>query len=509
MTKKTSSAIARPELVFATVAGVGCRLADLETRLASELADYGYRVSVVSIGELLASGSDVPDDLSYGDRVLALQAEGDKARSEARDGAMLARMAIERIREVRASLTGDADTPADSHAYIVHQLKHPAEVDLLRRVYGPSFHLVAAHASRERRLQEIQKRIATARADRGNEHRYAVQAMQIVDGDEPEDDEFGQNTRDTYPKADLFVDLEGGAGEKELTRYVRLLFGHPFCTPTPHEYAMYQAYSVSLRSSDFSRQVGAAVVQLSRDQLDAKRFSNADIIAVGMNEVPRAAGGFYWDGVSPDKRDQRLLHDDDDRPSALKEAILSELLTRLHELGHLGDAVPPARLAKELVPRLKGTKLFRIGEFQRMVHAEMAALIDAARRGVAVDGKAMFVTTFPCHNCAKHIIASGLAEVVFLEPYPKSKAKDLHGEEIAVDEGERRSGDVRVRFISFAGIGPRRYEQFFSMALRGRTQGDSLKDWEGKLLTLRPAHIPFFIERAQVAAESDALQKSE
>ena len=42
----------------------------------------------------------------------------------------------------------------------------------------------------------------------------------------------------------------------------------------------------------------------------------------------------------------------------------------------------------------------------------------------------MYVTTFPCHNCAKHIIAAGLERVVYLEPYPKSRAKTLYDEDI-------------------------------------------------------------------------------
>ncbi|MDN3612645.1 hypothetical protein QWZ16_23945 [Vibrio ostreicida] len=29
------------------------------------------------------------------------------------------------------------------------------------------------------------------------------------------------------------------------------------------------------------------------------------------------------------------------------------------------------------------------------------------------------VRLFPCHNCAKHIVASGIKRVVYVEPYPK------------------------------------------------------------------------------------------
>jgi deoxycytidylate deaminase len=35
--------------------------------------------------------------------------------------------------------------------------------------------------------------------------------------------------------------------------------------------------------------------------------------------------------------------------------------------------------------------------------------------------------SFPCHMCARHIIATGLREVVYIEPYPKSVAKAWRG----------------------------------------------------------------------------------
>ena len=65
-------------------------------------------------------------------------------------------------------------------------------------------------------------------------------------------------------------------------------------------------------------------------------------------------------------------------------------------------------------------------EFSRTVHAEMAAIVDAARRGVSVQDCNLYTTTFPCHECAKHIVAAGIRRVVYIEPYPKSQALSLH-----------------------------------------------------------------------------------
>jgi hypothetical protein len=77
----------------------------------------------------------------------------------------------------------------------------------------------------------------------------------------------------------------------------------------------------------------------------------------------------------------------------------------------------------------------------------------------------MFCTTFPCHNCAKHIIAAGIEEVVYVEPYPKSKALDLFPNAISLEKDKEVNGRKLVRFRPFIGVGPRQFFDLFSMAL--------------------------------------------
>ena len=58
----------------------------------------------------------------------------------------------------------------------------------------------------------------------------------------------------------------------------------------------------------------------------------------------------------------------------------------------------------------------------------MEELLFCARNTVDTRRATLYTTTFPCHNCAKHIIAAGIARVVYVEPYPKSKAMEFHGD---------------------------------------------------------------------------------
>ena len=139
----------------------------------------------------------------------------------------------------------------------------------------------------------------------------------MIEIDEKEIDDFGQGTRDTYPKADFFSNLTVSEGY-DVHRFIELFFGHPFHTPQAEECAMYQASAVALRSSDAGRQVGAVIATTSAE---GARLRTADIVAVGANEVPRAGGGYYTDGDSPDYRDQRLFAENVDRARDLKIGV--------------------------------------------------------------------------------------------------------------------------------------------------------------------------------------------
>jgi hypothetical protein len=129
------------------------------------------------------------------------------------------------------------------------------------------------------------------------------------------------------------------------------------------------------------------------------------------------------------------------------------------------------------------------------VHAEMDALMSAGREGVSTIGTRLFVTTFPCHYCARHIVSAGVYEVQFIEPYPKSLALDLHQDAITVDvtrwvppgykeeemneatdseeKAARENARGKVLFRPFVGVAPRLYLRAFekTRALKNKDTG--------------------------------------
>ena len=59
------------------------------------------------------------------------------------------------------------------------------------------------------------------------------------------------------------------------------------------------------------------------------------------------------------------------------------------------------------------------------IHAERAVIAQAAMRGIALEGKSMYVTTFPCNSCAQMIAKAGIKKVFFQEGYSNVLAEEI------------------------------------------------------------------------------------
>jgi len=312
-------------------------------------------------------------------------------------------------------------------------------------------------------------------------------ANELLDKDAGEDERIGQQTRDTFELADAFIRVNEDDRERvtqKIRRIVDLLLSCPFHPPSREEHAMFMAYAAALRSSDLSRQVGAVVANRS-----------GDVVASGANDVPAFDSGTYlplgtgFTGETDDSEGPDYLrgYDSNERE---RNRILAGVITALvpsEALSANADAEARATLIKRFKDRLRGTGILDLTEFGRAVHAEMAALMSCARSGVSSVGGTLYCTTFPCHNCAKHIVAAGIHTVVYVEPYPKSKAKDLHSDSISLpDEDAGKPEERKVKFRAFEGIGPRRFVDLFSLTLgSGRPLRRKQKDADGVRFTWR------------------------
>lgn len=481
----------KPELFFGLVGAVGTDLDRVVSALTKALTVADYQTKSIRLSEMLRAIDKFKNlPIKYTDEYIdSHMTAGDEFRRimERRDGVAL--LGVGNVRDFRASKGKREGETVPNQAYVFRSLKNPGEVESLRTIYGSSFYLIAAYTSLQDRRVSLAKRIARSR-NLFPYDRHFAEVDRLIDRDQEEiGNRNGQNTRDSFHRADLFVDT--GSAEKSgqsIERFVELLLGHPFHTPTREEYGMFHAQAAALRSAELGRQVGAAVATL-----------NGDIITVGCNEVPKAGGGLYWCGDTPDNREFLFGIDGIEEQ---KRNLIAETLRILKEKGWLDeektklstDQLVALAISPENPVLTKDSKIRSLIEFGRAVHGEMAALIDAAKRGVSVDECIMFVTTFPCHLCARHIVAAGISKVIYIEPYAKSLAAELYPDSISVDGDQNK--DRHIPFVPFVGIAPRQYMDLFG--------NDKRKNSDGTIVAFSAKNaLPKFTQEPSVYIESE------
>ena len=57
------------------------------------------------------------------------------------------------------------------------------------------------------------------------------------------------------------------------------------------------------------------------------------------------------------------------------------------------------------------------GHEQATVHAEQNAIADCANRGTSCNGATAYITHYPCANCCKILLASGIKEMKYIKDY--------------------------------------------------------------------------------------------
>ncbi|WP_224240320.1 anti-phage dCTP deaminase [Hyalangium gracile] len=463
-----------PELVIGLVGAIGTDLTAVAKALSTALmAEANYDPRTIRLSSLLHEIEGLETRLSsHGDKHLYYKEHmqaGTELRRKMGCADAMAWLALSALRAERNEML-KAERRSTRRAFILHSLKRREEIESLRKIYGPAFFLLSAYAPRDKRVDKLSRSISESRG-LWRPMELRSEAEDLVRTDERDMGEpMGQDVQRAFPEADVFIDATNPKEmEHSIQRFVRLIFGHPFHTPTRSEWGIFFAKAAAMRSAALGRQVGSAIASPS-----------GELIAVGTNEVPKAGGGLYWEGDEPDGRDFVGGEDTSDRH---KHDLISELLRLLQEKQWLAESyreLDVQKLREWVLHKKTGpwsdSRVMNLIEFMRPVHAEMAALMEAARRGVSVQGGVMYVTTFPCHECARHIIAAGISRVVYIDPYPKSLAAGLYSDSIAL-EGSEGGSTGKVIFSPFVGIAPRRYMEFFELKGERKDQSGSVLAW--------------------------------
>jgi len=370
------------ELVIALVGPVGSGASTTAGELAELLKrEFDYTVDLIKVSEIINEKAELveyepvgPDDL---ERVLKLQQAGSALRERLGED-VLAKSCIERI---HAGRDEDDAAKVRRHCTIIDSLKNPGEVERLRTVYGDLFWLIGVFAPEEVRIA----RLKTATPNNAYLHL-------INDQDYDEGTEHGQSVKDTMSIADMFIRNDASNNvqlQQVLRTFLDRIFEVGVSTPNTDETVMFAAASVAMQSACLSRQVGAVI-----------QNQHGELVGQGANDVPKFDGGLYSSNLPPalDHRcynwKNKICHND-----AEKDLIFEQIAKFARETFKAEDLQVDDFLKRVRKSRIKG-----LIEFSRAVHAEMAAIVSAARDGVGqVRGATLFTTTFPCHNCARHI----------------------------------------------------------------------------------------------------------
>lgn len=436
------------ELVIGLCGPIGSPLHKVATEFARFLEQvYGYECTRIRLSGIIEELRGPVSGPPRFERIQKLIENGNELRREF-GASVLADMVIGKIaleREHAKKSTGSARYESRRRCYIIDSIKNNHELEVLRLVYRDMFYFVGVFAPLHVRQAELEA-----------EGMSLPEVYRLIDRDSGEEIEHGQTVRNTFPKADFFIraGTEASDMSERIQRLLDLILRTKVITPTIAETAMYQAASAAGNSACLSRQVGAAITD-----------KDGEVLAIGWNDVPKFGGGLYNASSArassgSDKRCfnwKGLCHND------IEKDLLTERVVKvLAEAGFLDQAS-----IVRAISALKASPIRALIEFSRSIHAEMHALLSAGHSaGSRLRGAALYCTTYPCHGCARHIVAAGIHAVYYIEPYRKSQAVKLH--EDAITEHEESSGKLRI--LPFDGVSPARFLEFFQMGDTPRKQ---------------------------------------
>ncbi|MGE4348857.1 MAG: deaminase [Candidatus Berkiella sp.] len=368
--------------------------------------------------------------------------------------------------------------------YIIDQLKNESDCKVLSHVYGLNYTQLSLYSNEIQRDRNLSDRI---RSDQDTKHTFnpkqnehlikslvvddflkkeiihSIKSIKnynmyndyqnqissdvthcLIEKDYKETQEShgasGQQFSKIFHKSDYFfnLDVDKSSIAKELEKFVMQLFGEYKDYPTQDEYGMAVAYDTAFRSNfPGERHIGAAIIGL-----------NGEIISTGSIRAPNKSSN------------TNVMHQDS--VASGYDRYKNDIKTWIEWMGNVKLAESDASLKEKNDSCIKNIQNFLNDsiDFHPCTHAEIAALLDAAKAGVSVMNATLYTTTFPCHLCAKDIISAGVSKVVYIEEYPKSKSKTLYP--TIIDLNSQNKKDV-IPFQLFSGVSPNRYHRVYSL----------------------------------------------
>ncbi|ANM80208.1 cytidine and deoxycytidylate deaminase zinc-binding region family protein [Serratia marcescens] len=298
----------------------------------------------------------------------------------------------------------------NERAYIViDAIRNPYEAKFFKDRYA-AFHLVSINAPDEHRTRYLQKL-----------HKFSADQIKKIDDEESGkgDSEYKHLTNPNVKKCIEISDIHlfnpkneydnNNVLKAQIAWYIALMQHPGLISPTSMERVMQVAYTVKLNSGCISRQVGAVVTD---NDNSIKSVGWNDVakgqIPCAMRSIDGLINDFHSETYSHYERNNEIFREkargfyDNFKPviqqsNSFKGRNISYCFKDIHNsIDNNSNQV-----------------------HTRALHAEENAFLQLAKYGgTGIVGGKLYTTASPCELCAKKAYQLGVAEVIFIDPYP-------------------------------------------------------------------------------------------
>ena len=321
-----------------------------------------------------------------------LQDLGDNIRESNKNQAYLAKKIIPLIKQNK------------NKKIIIDSFKNTAEIKEFRRSFN-NFIMFAIDANSDNRWERL--------ADLYKGKRELFDKDDIRDAGTNEAPYHGQQVKACMSLSDVLINSDRSFfknnseqdndtieeyGQK-IKGYLDIISNPGYRQPIFDELYMHQACSISLKSLCLKRQVGAVIVK-KMENINKPGIEESYIISTGCNNVPVgevpciSSEGCFRDAKKNDFLKNSLYCRKCGKKLSEDQYVCSNCFQKTLDF--------PGRLL----------------DLCRSVHAEEAAILQAAKLGISINDTIIYTSTFPCLLCSKKLINSGVKEIVYLESYP-------------------------------------------------------------------------------------------
>lgn len=389
-----------------------------------------------------------------------------------------------------------SELKSENHLIVIDQIKNTFEYQLLSYVYGDNYTQIGLFSKPHKRNSYLESKFGEASDDDSNKESLLKILKKsttidldckkplgeyidndIIDGivndylseirndcssklikkDSIETDEShkvtGQSVSKLYHRSHFYFDLDKTTSElmQQVNTFIEILLGKNKEYPSQSEFAMAIAAQASVRSNfPHRRHIGATLVS-----------KHGEVLSIGSIRAPSESPNTQLKDQDKILSGYQKYKADTEQWVKFLRSIEDNFLStnNISKCEIFNTVNKKCKISKDSIIQLRRFISDSL-DYHPCTHAEISAILDAAKLGVSIRGATLYTTLYPCHLCAKDLISAGIKKAVYLEAYPKSKNDQLYPHSITDHEGH---DDEKINFSPFFGVGPDRFYFYYSL----------------------------------------------